>query len=77
MVVGLVSARPDVGGVGLRQSLLLERHVGLEIDGGGFDRLVAQPQSDDRAVDAVMEEVHRQGMAKDMRCYVLVRNEGR
>lgn len=54
MVVGLVAAQPDVGRVGPCQSLLLELHVGLKIDGGGFDRLVAQPQSDDRAVDAVL-----------------------
>lgn len=55
----------------LRQSLLLELHVGLKIDGGGFDRLVAQPQSNDRAVDAVLEQVHCQGMPQDMRRYVL------
>lgn len=39
MVIRLIAARPAVGSLGLRQSLFLELHVGLKIDGRGFDRL--------------------------------------
>ena len=66
MVIGLVSARPDVGCDGLGQRLLLELHVRLQVHGCGLDQFVAQPQRDDGAVGAVVEQVHRKGMTEHM-----------
>ena len=64
MVAGLVSAYLRVRSVGLRQGLLFEPHVRLQIHGGGLDRLVTQPQGYDGTVDAVVEQIHGQGMAE-------------
>ena len=66
MVVGLVSARPNVGDVGLCQRLLLELHVRLQVHGSGLDRFVAQPQCDNGAIDTVVEQVHGEGVSKHM-----------
>lgn len=37
----------------------LDRHVGMEIDGGGLERFVTQPEGDDDGVDAGGQQVHR------------------
>jgi hypothetical protein len=34
----------------------------------GFDGLVAEPEGDDGAIDAVLEKLHRRTMAQHMRC---------
>ena len=39
----------------------------MQIDVGGFNRFVTEPQGDHRPVDAVLEEFHRGGVAKRMR----------
>src|SRR4030067_1148578 len=43
----------------------------MEIHLRRLDRLVSEPKRDDRAIDAVLKEVHGRGVAKHVRCYVL------
>jgi hypothetical protein len=72
VVVRLVPADARVRGIGLRQGLFLEFHVGLQIDGRCFDRFMAQPKGDDCPVDSVVKQLHSQGVAKYMRRDALV-----
>ena len=62
---GLVSAGAScaVAGFG-RVLVLLEGEVGVEVDLGGLDALVAEPEGDDAGVDAGVEESHRGGVAQ-------------
>jgi len=39
----------------------------VQVDLGGLDRLVSEPERDHRAVDAGLEELHRSGVPKDVR----------
>ena len=55
----------------LRQRRLLQRQVGVQVDLGGLDRLVAKPERDHRAVDAGLEELHRRAVPKDVRRHPL------
>src|SRR4030067_1019472 len=43
----------------------------MEIHLRRLDRLVSEPKRDDRAIDAVLEEVHGCSVGKHVRCYVL------
>lgn len=48
------------------QCLLLHSQVGVEVDLRRLHGLVTEPESDDRAVDTVLEQVHRCRVAKDV-----------
>lgn len=48
----------------LRECFLLHGKRGLEINLCRFDTFVAEPQRDDRAIDACLEKVHGHGMAQ-------------
>jgi integrase/recombinase XerD len=72
VVVRLVPADARLRGIGLRQGLFLEFHVGLQIDGRCLDRFMAQPKGDDCPIDSVVKQLHSQGVAKYMRCDALV-----
>lgn len=50
----------------------LEGDVGVEIDLGRLDRLMAEPQGDYRDIDAGLEKLHGGGMSQDMGRYPLV-----
>ena len=43
----------------------------MEIHLCGLHGLVSQPERDDRAIDAMLQEFHGGGMAKHVRCYGL------
>ena len=47
----------------LGQGLLFEFEIGVQIDLGGFHGFVAQPKSDDRSVDSMLEQIHRQAVS--------------
>jgi hypothetical protein len=51
--------------------LLLEGHVGLQVDLRGGDVFVAEPQGDDGDVDPGVEQAHRGCVTQDVRCDVL------
>ena len=44
VVVGFEATKPGVGRACFGQGFLLDSQVGVEIDLGGLDRLVTQPQ---------------------------------
>ncbi len=50
----------------------LERDMGMEIGLRRQDRLMPEPQCDDRQIDAGLEQLHGSGVPKDMRRYPLV-----
>ncbi len=45
------------------QRPLLDGKIGLDIDVGGLDALVAQPQGDDGDIDSGLKQVHGTGVA--------------
>ena len=51
--------------------LLFVRQVDFQIDMGGLNALVAQPQGDDRDIDSRLAQVQGGGMPEDMRRYLL------
>ena len=73
MVRWPVPAWGAVGRGGARECSFFVRHVGVEIDLRRFDRLMlSQPQCDDGAVDAGVQEVHRGGATERVRRDLLV-----
>jgi hypothetical protein len=52
LVSGLVAAGWDIWWRGSVECLFLQREVGMRVDLGGADVVVAQPQRDDGVVDA-------------------------
>jgi hypothetical protein len=56
--------------------LLFEGEVGVDVDLGGGDLLVAEPQGDDGGVDAGVQQPHGGGMAQHVRGELLA-GEGR
>ena len=50
--VGLVAAGFDGGWFGAGECGFFDGEVGVEVDLGGFDVFVAEPESDDGGVDA-------------------------
>ena len=46
---------------------LFEGHVGVEVDAGGLDGFVTEPESDGGDVDAGVEEPHRGGVSQRVR----------
>jgi len=55
------------GGVVLASARSLEVEVGVEVDLGCLDALVAEPERDDGGVDAGVQEAHRGGVAQHVR----------
>src|SRR5205814_9904600 len=53
------------------EGLLLDGHVGVEVDLGGFRGLVAEPEGNDRGVDSGVQQRHGGGMPKRVRGDVL------
>jgi antirestriction protein ArdC len=66
LVVGLEAARWRCRSGDASEGLFLDPHVGVDVDLGGRDRLVSEPEGDYRLVDAMMEQVHRGAVAKRM-----------
>jgi hypothetical protein len=58
LIVGALAGEFGVCWRCLCQSFLLESQIGIEIDLSGLDRLVTQPQRDDRTVDAGLQQFH-------------------
>jgi len=68
LVLGPVSTRRwSVRWSGLCQRLFLEREVGLEVHLGGFDRFVAQPEGNDGAVYARLQQFHGRRVSQYVR----------
>src|SRR6266536_1588269 len=72
LVRRLVAAVWDVWWRGSVKCLFLQREVGVGVNLGGADVVVAQPQRDDGVVDAGVTQPHRGGVAQGMRSEVLV-----
>ena len=64
LVVGLIAFGGVVDRIGSGQSLLFQCEVGIEIDLGGFDRLMAEPKRDHRSIYAALQQFHGSGVAK-------------
>lgn len=71
-VVGLESFGSSFYGIGLSQSLFFQCEVSIEIDLSGFNRLMAEPKSNHRAIHPSLEQFHGRGVPKDMRGYALL-----
>ena len=69
--VGSIAAGPDVRWYRARECLLFQAHVGVQVHLRGLHGLVAEPQGDDGAIDAMPEEIHGRSVAKDMRRHTL------
>jgi len=50
------------------EGFLLDREVGVQVDLGGADLLVPEPERDHGRVDAGVEESHRGGVSQDVWC---------
>ena len=62
-----VAAGLAVGRRGAGERSFFEREVGVEVDLGGLDLLVAEPERDDGGVDAGVQERHRGGVPQHVR----------
>lgn len=51
----------------LRESTLLDGHIGVQVNSRGFDGLVTEPESNHRRIDTTTLQFHRQRVAKHMR----------
>lgn len=58
------------------QRLLLDSHVGVEVDLGGFRRFVAEPKGDDTEVYPSPQEVHGGCMAEGVWGHLLPQKRG-
>ena len=66
-IPGLVApALLSVERLDLGQCRLLQCEVGVQIDLGGLDGLMPEPQRDHRNINARLEEFHRRTVPKDM-----------
>jgi hypothetical protein len=73
MLARAVRGRSTLERAGLRERPLLHRQRRLQVDLRRLDRLVAEPQRNDRAVDARMEQVHRGGVPQAVYGHTLLR----
>ena len=71
MIVRTVPTWANIGLRGSGQRCFLELHIGLQIDGSRFYRLVTEPECDYGTVDAVVKQVHCQRVSKHVRRHVL------
>ena len=62
LVVGLELPRLAVERDGLGEDLLFQRQVSVEVDLGGVDGLVPQPERDHGLLHAGVQQVHRRGV---------------
>ena len=62
-----IGLRRPFGGRGSGECLFLEFEVGVQVDLGGVDADVAEPERDDAGVDAGVQEPHRGGVPQDVR----------
>jgi len=53
-VVGLKAFRSSFDRIGLGQGLFFQCEVGIEVDLSGFHRLMSEPKSNHRAIDAAL-----------------------
>jgi hypothetical protein len=56
-----------VGWSGSGECLLLQLHVGVQVDLGGLDADVSEPERDDAGVDAGVQQPHRGGVSQHVR----------
>jgi hypothetical protein len=56
---------------GFAKDLFFQGEVGVQVDLGGFDRFVTQPDGDECAVYPSLEQFHRSGVAEYMRRHSL------
>jgi len=66
LVIGPEPARWRCGSSDAREGLFLHPHVGVDVDLGGRDRLVSEPEGDHCLIDAMIEQVHRGAVAERM-----------
>jgi hypothetical protein len=76
LVGGPVSARGGRGRRGPVECLLLERHVGLQVNLRGDDRFVTEPQGDDGDVDPGVQQCRGGGVAQDGGVTFLLARDG-
>ena len=70
-----------IGWVGLQggclgQRLFFQIEIGVQIDIGGLDGLVAEPKRDNGTVDAVLQQVHRRGVTRHVRRHTFLLQRG-
>ena len=53
------------------KSLLLESHIGMQIDLSCLRRFMAKPESDHAQIHTTLEQVHGCGVAQSVGCYRL------
>ena len=58
---------------GASQGALLQGQIRIKVDLRGLDALVAEPEGDDGAIDAGLEQMNRGGVAQRVRGDVLAR----
>ena len=66
-ITGSIPPRRTLDGPRLCEDFLFQRKVCVQVDLGGFDRLVAQPNGDQRAVHPGLQQLHRGGVTQHMR----------
>jgi hypothetical protein len=66
-----IAARRGLGRIHAGDGAFLLRHVGVQVDRCGGDLLVAEPEGDDRDVDAGLQQPHRGGMSQGVHGDVL------
>ena len=61
-VAGFVATRPSIGWGCLGKCFLLHGKCRFEINLGGFNMFVAEPQCDDRTIDTCLQKIHGHGV---------------
>src|SRR5438552_2733135 len=76
MVVGPVTPRLASQRVHFVEDGLLQLEVRVQVDLCCFQRLVAEPDGNQRSINSGLEQLHRCSMAQDVRCHALFRKRG-
>ena len=75
-VAGPIAPQPAVDRTSSLEDLPFDCQIGVEIDLGGLDGLVAQPNGDHGSVDAGLQQLHGGAVAENMGSHVFPRDRG-
>src|SRR2546425_9931611 len=73
LIAGMVPGGTALGRAGLGERSFFHRERRLQINLSGFPRFMAEPQRNDRAIDACLEQVHGRGVPQAVYAHALVR----
>src|SRR5438552_4958181 len=76
MVVGPVTPRLAWRRVRFVEDGLLQLEVRVQVNLRCFQRLVAEPDGNQRSINSGLEQLHRCGMTQHVRCHTLFRKRG-